>query len=61
MEIGFSARRAIFLLSLISKHEMLRMGLVMADGTFTYRQTASAADANLVKIESNERVFKVFV
>jgi ribose/xylose/arabinose/galactoside ABC-type transport system permease subunit len=51
----------VFLLSLISKHEMLRMGLVMADGKFTYRQTASAADANLVKIESNERVFKVFV
>ena len=52
---------AMFLLSLISKHEMLCMGLVMADGKFTSRQTASAADTNLVKIESNERVFPVFV
>jgi hypothetical protein len=39
----------VFLLSLISKHEMLRMGLIMADGKFTYRQTASAADAKSCK------------
>ena len=36
--LGF-ARRAMFLLSLISKHEMLRMGLLMADGSLlTLRQ-----------------------
>jgi len=51
----------MFLLSLISKHEMLCMGLVMSDWKFTYSQTASAADANLVKIEVKERVFEVFV
>ena len=60
-ELFFRLEKPVFLLSLISKHEMLCMGLVMADGKFTYRQTASAADANLVKIEINERVFDVFV
>ena len=35
----FLARRAVFLLSLISRHEMVRMGLVMADGSLlTVRQ-----------------------
>ena len=36
---NFIARRAMFLLSLISKHEMVRMGLVMSDGSLlTVRQ-----------------------
>ena len=32
----------VFLLSLISKHEMLCMGLVMADGTFSISQMSNA-------------------
>jgi hypothetical protein len=51
----------VFLLSLISKHEMRRVGLVMTDGSLlTIRQQQSHAQI-LKKMEINERVFEVFV
>jgi hypothetical protein len=52
---------AMFLLSLISKHAMRRMGLLMTDGSsLTIRQHQQQTQI-LKKIEINERVFKVFV
>jgi hypothetical protein len=51
----------VFLLSLISKHEMLRVGLVMADGSLLTGRQHQLHTQNLVKIEINERVFLVFV
>ena len=50
----------VFLLSLISKHEMLCMGLVMADGSLLTGRQHQQQTQNLVKIEINESVFPVF-
>jgi hypothetical protein len=52
---------AMFLLSLISKHAMRRMGLLMTDGSsLTIRQHQQQTQI-LKKIEINGRVFLVFV
>ena len=50
----------VFLLSLISKHEMLCMWLVMADGSLLTGRQHQQQTQNLVKIEINESVFPVF-